>query len=157
MESLARKYWKDKDKIAKLTSYGTYLDCEYITAKYPDDDGHIVGDLAEYVYDLEQKIEEQYEEIVKIKDVNSELNELLGTKGKDFYVVEKTEYDKMVAGAKQFANQTAIAELEKVFRDFNHKIDDEFADNDMKYITLDIEDVNFYLQDKIKSLKGEIK
>lgn len=56
---------------------------------------------------------------------------------------------------KQEKNQTAIAELEKVFRDFNHKIDDEFADNDMKYITLDIEDVNFYLQDKIKSLKGE--
>ena len=114
MKSLARKYWKDKDKIAKLTSYGSYLDCEYITAKYPEDESHIVGDLAEYVYDLEQKIEEQCEEIVKIKDVNSNLNELLGTKGKDFYVVEKTEYDKMVAGAKQFANQTAIKELEKV-------------------------------------------
>lgn len=53
-------------------------------------------------------------------------------------------------------NQTAIDELEKVFRDFNKKVDDEFGDNDINYITLDIEDVNFYLQDKIKSLKGEV-
>lgn len=44
------------ENIAKLTSYGCYLDCDFETAKYPDDKIHIVGLLAEYVYDLEQRI-----------------------------------------------------------------------------------------------------
>lgn len=42
--------------IAKLTSYGCYLDCDFTTAKYPDDKTHIVGNLAEYVYDLEHEV-----------------------------------------------------------------------------------------------------
>jgi hypothetical protein len=42
--------------IAKSTSYGCYLDCDFVTAKYPEDETHIVGNVAEYVYDLEQKI-----------------------------------------------------------------------------------------------------
>ena len=42
--------------IAKLTSYGCYLDCDFVTAKYPEEETHIVGNVAEYVYDLEQKI-----------------------------------------------------------------------------------------------------
>ncbi len=160
MESLARKYWKDKDKIAKLTSYGSYLDCEFITSKYPDDESHIVGDLAEYVYDLEEKIEEQEKEIKdrlnQIRDLHSMQIELVEA----LYYFETKYYGKWTKKeikefCQQKQNQTAIKELEKVFRDFNHKIDDEFADNDMKYITLDIEDVNFYLQDKIKSLKGD--
>lgn len=44
------------ENIAKLTSYGCYLDCDFVTAKYPGDETHIVGNVAEYVYDLEQKI-----------------------------------------------------------------------------------------------------
>lgn len=44
------------EKIAKLTSYGCYLDCDFVTAKYPDDEVHIVGNVAEYVYDLENKL-----------------------------------------------------------------------------------------------------
>ena len=44
------------ENIAKLTSYGCYLDCDFATARYPDDKIHIVGLLAEYVYDLEQRI-----------------------------------------------------------------------------------------------------
>lgn len=44
------------ENIAKLTSYGCYLDCDFVTAKYPEDETHIVGNVAEYVYDLEQKL-----------------------------------------------------------------------------------------------------
>lgn len=102
MESLARKYWKDKDKIAKLTSYGSYLDCEYITAKYPDNESHIVGDLAEYVYDLEQEIE-------KLKQDKEHLN---------YHLIDKNCECELL---KQSQNQTAIAELEKVKEKFGFK------------------------------------
>ena len=44
-------------------------------------------------------------------------------------------------------------QLEQIFLDFNKKVDDEFGDIDIKYITLDVEEVNFYLKDKIKSIK----
>ena len=43
--------------------------------------------------------------------------------------------------------------VQKILSDFNRKVDDEFGDNDMKYITLDIEEVNFYLQDQVE--RGE--
>lgn len=51
------------DKLAKLTSYGCYIDSDFITAKYPDDKIHIVGDIAEHLYDVEQLLEETEEEI----------------------------------------------------------------------------------------------
>ena len=54
-------------KIAKLTSYVCYLDCEFITAKFPDENVHIVGDVAEYVYDLEQENESLINEINLLK------------------------------------------------------------------------------------------
>lgn len=95
MESLARKYWKDKNKIAKLTSYGSYLDCEYITAKYPEDESHIVGDLAEYVYDLEQENE-------KLKQDKEHLN---------YHLIDKNCECELL---KLDQNQKAIEELEKV-------------------------------------------
>lgn len=44
---------------------------------------------------------------------------------------------------------------EEIFRDFNRKIDDEFGDNDIKYITLDVEDVNFYLIDLVERIGEE--
>lgn len=54
------------ENIAKLTSYGCYLDCDFETAKYPDDKIHIVGLLAEYVYDLEQRILHYDERYIKL-------------------------------------------------------------------------------------------
>lgn len=54
-------------KIAKLTSYGCYLDCEFITAKFPDENIHIVGDVAEYVYDLERENEQLTNELNRLK------------------------------------------------------------------------------------------
>ena len=54
------------ENIAKSTSYGCYLDCDYETAKYPDDKTHIVGLLAEYVYDLEQRILHYDERYIKL-------------------------------------------------------------------------------------------
>lgn len=44
---------------------------------------------------------------------------------------------------------------EEIFRAFNRKIDDEFGDNDTKYITLDVEDVNFYLKDLVERIGEE--
>ena len=54
------------ENIAKSTSYGCYLDCDFETAKYPDDKTHIVGLLAEYVYDLEQRILHYDERYIKL-------------------------------------------------------------------------------------------
>ena len=54
------------ENIAKSTSYGCYLDCDFETAKYPDDKIHIVGLLAEYVYDLEQRILHYDERYIKL-------------------------------------------------------------------------------------------
>lgn len=54
-------------KIAKLTSYGCYLDCEFTTAKFLDENVHIVGDVAEHVYDLEQENETLINEINLLK------------------------------------------------------------------------------------------
>ena len=54
------------ENIAKSTSYGCYLDCDSETAKYPDDKTHIVGLLAEYVYDLEQRILHYDERYIKL-------------------------------------------------------------------------------------------
>lgn len=127
MESLARKYWKDKDKIAKLTSYGSYLDCEYITARYPDNESHIVGDLAEYVYDLEQEIEKCNDEWREICDGKLEtINRL---------IEEKHELQ-------QSQNQTAIAELKKV-KEYNSKL------------VYSSSLIDKFIDKQIKELKGE--
>jgi hypothetical protein len=69
------------------------------------------------------------------------------------YQQEIAELKQQLAEKDQDKIEFCIAELEKVFSDFNHKVDNEFGDNDMKYITLDIEEVNFYLQDRIKQLR----
>lgn len=136
MESLARKYWKDKNKIAKLTSYGSYLDCEYITAKYPEDESHIVGDLAEYVYDLEQENE-------KLKQDKEHLN---------YHLIDKNCECELL---KLDQNQKAIAELEKARNEIkNMPLDNTGHDNyDFEKST-----INYCLtkiDQQIKSLKGE--
>lgn len=55
-----------------------------------------------------------------------------------------------------YTKQVRKEVCEEIFRDFNRKVDDEFGDNDTKYITLDVEDVNFYLKDLVERI-GEDK
>ena len=166
MEGLARKYWKDKDKIAKLTSYGSYLDCQYITAKYPDDDSHIVGDLAEYVYDLEQKIEEQCEEIEKLtKSFAQKNNEDLSTtiNGVKFTNEQIIALQQVGYSAEYDKNQTAITELEKAKefcvqreKDFTYLRDEIKCIDHNKWVDY-IEELRFIksqIDQQIKSLKG---
>ena len=69
------------ENIAKSTSYGCYLDCDFETAKYPDDKTHIVGLLAEYVYDLEQRILHYDERYIKLWN---EIETLRGCVSKEF-------------------------------------------------------------------------
>ena len=156
MESLARKYWKDKDKIAKLTSYGSYLDCEFITSKYPDDESHIVGDLAEYVYDLEQKIEKQEKEIKdrlnQIRDLHSMQIELVEAL---YYFETKYKGKWTKKEIKEFCqqsqNQTAIDELEKLKHDiWTNQHDDGWLDE-----KVDIYELTEMIDQQIKELKGE--
>ena len=55
------------DKLAKLTSYGCYIDAEVVMANYPNDKKHIVGDVAEHLYDVEQLLEDAEEEIENLE------------------------------------------------------------------------------------------
>ena len=88
--------------IAKLTSYGCYLDCDFVTAKYPEEETHIVGNVAEYVYDLEQKI--------------SDLEAKLAEKEKENELMAKTL--RMTKFVEKEINQDkisfAVEQLEKV-------------------------------------------
>lgn len=133
MESLARKYWKDKDKIAKLTSYGSYLDCEYITAKYPEYESHIVGDLAEYVYDLEQENE-------KLKQDKEHLN---------YHLIDKNCECELL---KLEQNKTAIYELEKIINFF-----EPYENSEKDTILCANNGISFleYIDQQIAELKGE--
>lgn len=54
-----------------------------------------------------------------------------------------------------YTKQVRKEVCEEIFRAFNKKIDDEFGDNDTKYITLDVEDVNFYLKDLVERFGEE--
>ena len=158
MESLARKYWKDKDKIAKLTSYGSYLDCEYITAKYPEDESHIVGDLAEYVYDLEQEVEKLTKSFAykNNEDLSTTINGVKFT-SEQIIALQQVGYS-----AEYDRNQTAIAELEKV-KEWANNMYDGWKSNDG--VNLDaksgicntLQAVCGMVNQQIKSLKGEGK
>ena len=86
----------------------------------------------------------------QLAEKDAELNryaELFGMKDKDFYVVEKNEYDKMVSGAKQFARKTAIAELEKVIKFMKTRDKCGFLPEQMS--------ISEYVNQQIKNLKGE--
>ena len=109
------------ENIAKSTSYGCYLDCDFETAKYPDDKTHIVGLLAEYVYDLEQRILHYDERYIKLWNEIETLRECVS---KEFDQEQKiadleanlAEKDKEIAyltkQAKRFNN-----EAQKYFED----------------------------------------
>ena len=93
------------ENIAKSTSYGCYLDCDFETAKYPDDKTHIVGLLAEYVYDLEQRILHYDERYIKLWNEIETLRECV---------------------SKEFDQEQQIADLEEKIKALqNGIIDDE--------------------------------
>lgn len=93
------------ENIAKSTSYGCYLDCDFETAKYPDDKTHIVGLLAEYVYDLEQRILHYDERYIKLWNEIETLRERV---------------------SKEFDQEQQIADLEEKIKALqNGIIDDE--------------------------------
>ena len=93
------------ENIAKSTSYGCYLDCDFETAKYPDDKTHIVGLLAEYVYDLEQRILHYDERYIKLWNEIETLRECV---------------------SKEFDREQQIADLEEKIKALqNGIIDDE--------------------------------
>ena len=81
-------------------------DYESLMKKYNVEDlGHL--DIMLFVLSGETKYQlAQLKQQLAEKD--AELNryaELFGMKDKDFYIVEKTEYDKMIQGAKEIVNQ----------------------------------------------------
>lgn len=182
--------WKQKvdDLEAKLADRKQF--CESQVKSLTD----IIAGLIETKHDLEAKLEESerllkkqcYKNIQELEDVfnynlnqvailsqqlaekDAELNryaELFGMKDKDFYVVEKNEYDKMVSGAKQFANQTAIAELEKVKNIIDSKvknIDKRLDDLNIKIVCESTsmqlstyKEIIKLIDQQIKLLKGE--
>ena len=120
-------------------------------------------DLWERIQQLKQQLEEKekkYEVLYKLfseqheiidqyeLECFEEVNRLLKEQ-KDFYVVEKEEYDKMVSGAKQFAKETVIAELEKVKEIFEKGYQGcrDFVELYAVFST--------HIDQQIKSLKGE--
>ncbi len=116
-------------------------------------------------YEVLYKLFSEQHEIIDQYELEcfEEVNRLLKEQ-KDFYVVEKDEYDKMVSGAKQFAKETAIAKLEKV----KVKLNEEINNASVLLDPVEYEDYHELLgvirghklsvdqiDQQIKSLKGE--
>jgi hypothetical protein len=101
---------------------------------------------SEKKYETLYKLFSEQHEIIDQYELEcfEEVNRLLKEQ-KDFYVVEKDEYDKMVSGAKQFAKETAIAELEKVKEWLEPKYFDKEQINYLSNV----------IDQQIKELKGE--
>ena len=117
----------------------------------------------EQIADLEAKLAEKDNTITNLIEDSKVSKELLkkqlANKEKEIETINK-EFVGAIHNWKELCNKKdqdkisfAVEQFEQIFSDFNKKVYDEFGDNDVKYITLDIEDVNFYLQDKIKSIK----
>lgn len=121
--------------IAKLTSYGCYLDCDFITAKYPEDEIHIVGNVAEYVYDLEHKI--------------SDLEAKLAEKEKE--LTAKETLNQIFKDNREAKISFALEQLEKVKEYIHGKYLDETWHN--KIVDEDREDTHDFIDNQIKQLK----
>ena len=66
-----------------------------------------IADLTLEIKELKQQLAEKDKELDKYA-------ELFGMKDKDFYVIEKTQYDKMKQGAKDIMREFTIEKLEQV-------------------------------------------
>lgn len=137
--------------------------------------GYSPEELCKQIADLEEKLADSDRELKlaqklhtelflsyeKIKDNRDQLKQQLAEKNRFLRLVDK-DYEKL---EKQFEElnsnvsklqsdiEFVAKQLEQIFLDFNKKVDDEFGNIDIKYIMLDVEEVNFYLKDKIKSIK----
>lgn len=112
--------------IAKLTSYGCYLDCDFATARYPGDETHIVGNVAEYVYDLEKKLsdleaklaesEEQLkEELIREKGLERALSACNRQNDEFAGMIKKLVNEKDQLKQQLAESETRIEELESQF------------------------------------------
>ena len=120
------------ENIAKSTSYGCYLDCDFETAKYPDDKTHIVGLLAEYVYDLEQRILHYDERYIKLWNEIETLRECV---------------------SKEFDQEQKIADLETKLAECESKR--KSLEEKIKFLTEETEE-NFVDGQKYNQLKQQL-
>ena len=121
------------ENIAKSTSYGCYLDCDFETAKYPDDKTHIVGLLAEYVYDLEQRILHYDERYIKLWNEIETLRECV---------------------SKEFDQEQKIADIEAKLADSESKR--KSLEEKVKFLTEETEE-NFVDGQKYNQLKHQLE
>ena len=128
-------------------------DRNYIKKKFKEREEFCIGQVESLTNLINVLIEENKElrvEIENLENANRGLCETLGMKDKDFYVVEKEEYDKMVSGAKQFANETAIKSLNKVHKFFSKT----FVGVGLNTYCERVRPVESFIIEEIKKLKG---
>ena len=130
--------------IAKLTSYGCYLDCDFVTAKYPEDEIHIVGNVAEYVYDLEQKISDLEAKLADKQKLLEDSVDVHEIEGKTNY---KLRYE--LAGANETIEvlKQQLAEKDKEIMEFASKVD--LLESEKENLFRTLEEANEEHQDKI--------
>ena len=119
------------ENIAKSTSYGCYLDCDFETAKYPDDKTHIVGLLAEYVYDLEQRILHYDERYIKLWNEIETLRECV---------------------SKEFDQEQKIADLEAKLAESEEKKESYRLQNEQHHVQL----LQFYSRLGVEAFGADI-
>lgn len=133
----------EKEKYIEEQEFAEYKEMFYATQALKEDcELKIIG--------LEKQLTEKDIEIENLKNANKGLCETLGMKDKDFYVVEKEEYDKMVSGAKQFANEKAIKLLNKVHKFFSKT----FVGVGLNTYCERVRPVETFIIEEIKKLKG---
>ena len=168
-------YYNDKQQYPYVEGQTTHSNCISIKCQYRKITKDMqIRNLTNKVADLEAKLAESEEKAERyekwseyVENRFSQLKQQLAQKEKliEFYINSGKELceeiNKLNRRVSNYCdaidnhNQDKIELLETIYKDFNRKIDDEFSDNDVKYITLDIEEVNFYLMDKLKEIKGE--
>lgn len=113
--------------------------------------------MSKFLHETRKLIENQEKQIsdleAKLAEKNDELNryaELFGMKDKDFYAVEKTEYEKMKQGVKEIVDnlKQQLAEKDKQIKKLNLEAQKYYED---AYCN------DFHNQDKISFCIGKLE
>ena len=140
------------ENIAKSTSYGCYLDCDFETAKYPDDKTHIVGLLAEYVYDLEQRILHYDERYIKLWNEIETLRECVS---KEFDQEQKISDLEAKLAESEEEHELLIDQFEEETEKLRKQIKQE-SDARKRFVE-EVKELKQQLHDLPKKIVGEIR